>query len=48
VRIISEAKTEELILMSVSEDASAEEVMESIKEKAECCVDHLCGCNCGC
>lgn len=46
MRVISEAKTEEMVLMSVNDNASAELVMESIKEKAECCVDHLCGCNC--
>jgi len=46
--VISEAKTEEEILRSVEDNVKAEEVRDSILSKAECCVNHLCGCRCGC
>ena len=42
------SKEEKKILESVQKDAKAEDIYKSIVEKAECCVNHLCGCNCSC
>jgi hypothetical protein len=41
---IKEPLTEEEILAVTSEDATGEEIKVDMETKAECCVDHLCGC----
>lgn len=48
MKVIAKPKTEQQILASVNENATPEEIYEGIVAKAECCVNHLCGCNCGC
>jgi|TARA_B100000315_G_scaffold229550_1_gene239221 hypothetical protein len=48
MKVIARPKKEKEILASVKKSAKAEEIRKSIVAKAECCVDHLCGCNCGC
>lgn len=42
--IIRQAIEEDVILAPVGEDADVENIYRSLVEKAECCVDHLCGC----
>lgn len=42
--VIKKAKSEQEILASVLKNADKEKVQNSIKEKAEMCVNHLCGC----
>lgn len=41
---ITKPLTEEEILAAVSEDATGEEIKKDMETKAQCCVDHLCGC----
>ena len=48
VRIVSKPQQEEKVLAPVQKDARAKEIREGIVSKAQCCVDHLCGCNCDC
>lgn len=36
---------EEEILAAVSEGATGEEIKKELETKAQCCVDHLCGCS---
>ena len=48
MKVIAKPKKERTILASVKEDAKAEDIRKGIVEKAESCVVHLCGCNCGC
>lgn len=45
MKIISKPKEEKKILSSVRKEAKADEIHKSIVDKAECCVDHLCGCS---
>ncbi len=42
---ITEPLTEEEILATTSEDATGEQIKEDMETKAQCCVDHLCGCS---
>jgi hypothetical protein len=48
VKIIVKPRQEEEILASTRKDADPKEVLRSIVAKAECCVDHLCGCSSRC
>jgi len=48
MKVIKPAKTEKEILVSVSQEADKRVIQQSITEKAEANVDHLCGCNCKC
>ena len=36
--------TEEEILAATLQDATGEQIKEDMETKAQCCVDHLCGC----
>lgn len=42
---ITEPLTEEEILAATSEEATGEQIKEDMETKAQCCVDHLCGCS---
>lgn len=44
MNIIAEPVKEEEILAVVEKEAKAEDIYLSMVAKAECCVDHLCGC----
>ena len=44
VYVVSEPQHEDEVLAPVKEDACPEEIREGIISKAQCCVDHLCGC----
>lgn len=44
MEIVRQPHDEELILISVEEEATADEVYDSLIAKAECCVDSKCGC----
>lgn len=44
MKIIKKPISEKEVLLSVSESAKSKDIRESIILKAECCVDHLCGC----
>ena len=44
MKVINTAKNEQEILLSVDKDADEKLVQNSITEKAEACVVHLCGC----
>ena len=44
MKVVVEPQKEEVILKSVRKEATAEEVHEGLIARAECCVDHLCGC----
>lgn len=48
MKIISPPKTEKELLVAVKEEAKPEDIREGIIAQAQCCVDHLCGCNCSC
>jgi len=47
MKIIKKAKTEKEVLLSVNKNVDIKTLQKSIKEKAEDCVDHLCGCSSG-
>ncbi len=42
--VIIPAKTESEILASVQHDATADQVCRAMVERADACVNHLCGC----
>jgi hypothetical protein len=44
MKVIKNAKTEREVLSSVCKSADSKDIKKSIKEKAEACVVHLCGC----
>ena len=46
--VIATPRAEEDVLAPVGDLASTQDVMENVREFAEGCVDHLCGCNCAC
>ncbi len=48
MKVIAKPRQEEEILASTTKEADAKEIFNSIVAKAECCVDHLCGCSRGC
>lgn len=45
MKIVAKPKKEEKVLASVKKNAKAKEIHKSIIARAECCVDHLCGCS---
>lgn len=44
MKIIAKPKTETSVLASVTTNAKAPEIYQGMIAKAECCVNHLCGC----
>ena len=46
--VIATPRTEEEVLAPVGDLATTTDVMQNVREFAEQCVDHLCGCNCAC
>jgi hypothetical protein len=48
MRVIATPKEEKELLVAVNEDAKPEDIQEGIIAQGECCVVHLCGCNCSC
>jgi hypothetical protein len=48
MKVIAPPKEEEELLLAVNEEAKPEEIHEGIVAQAQCCVNHLCGCNCSC
>lgn len=42
--IVTEPLTENDVLAATSENATGERIKEDMENKAQCCVDHLCGC----
>lgn len=44
MKVIKNAKSEKEVLTSVSNECTSSLIKQSIKEKAEACVVHLCGC----
>lgn len=44
MEIVVHPLTEEEVLASTSEDATAEQIRADMETKAQFCVDHLCGC----
>jgi len=44
MELIVEPIEEQEVLAVTSEDATPELVRDDIEAKAQCCVDHLCGC----
>lgn len=44
MKVIAKPKKEEKVLACVKKNAKAKEIHKSIIARAECCVDHLCGC----
>jgi hypothetical protein len=48
MKVISKPKPEEKVVAPVGEKATAEALYKSLVERAEACVNHLCGCSsCG-
>ncbi len=48
MKIIAKPKREEEILASVDKKADSKIILKGMITKAECCVQHLCGCSsCG-
>ncbi len=48
MKIVAKPKAEQEVLLPVEEEANAEDVLEGIVSRGDCCIDHLCGCNCNC
>ncbi len=48
MKIIAKPKKEEKVLKTVEKKAKGDDILKCIVSKSECCVNHLCGCNCGC
>lgn len=46
--VIATPRAEEEVLAPVGDFATAQDVMENVREFAEQCVVHLCGCSCEC
>jgi|ETNmetMinimDraft_26_1059896.scaffolds.fasta_scaffold54207_2 hypothetical protein len=46
MKVIVEPTPEEKVIAPVSEEATSSSIYESMVQRAECCVDHLCGCSC--
>lgn len=44
MQIIVEPLTEEEVIAVTQEEVDADAIVESMETKAQCCVDHLCGC----
>lgn len=44
VKVIKGATEEKVVLAATDKDASVADVYRSVVQRAECCVDHLCGC----
>lgn len=44
MQIVTEPLTEEEVLAVTVETVDADLVLEHMETKAQCCVDHLCGC----
>jgi hypothetical protein len=42
---VTKPLTEEEILAATSKDATGEQIKVDMETKAQCCVDHLCGCS---
>lgn len=42
--IITVPLTEEDVLAATAEEATGEQIKVDMETKAQCCVDHLCGC----
>jgi len=45
MQIVTEPLTEEEVLAVTAENVDADLVLEHMETKAQCCVDHLCGCS---
>jgi hypothetical protein len=45
MKILQKPVSEGEVLHSVMIDTPSAEVLDSLHQKAECCVDHLCGCS---
>jgi len=41
---VSEPLEEAQVVAVTSDDATGEEIVQEMETKAQCCVDHLCGC----
>ena len=46
--VIAVPRAEEEVLAPIGDLATAQDLMENIRESAEQCTDHLCGCSCAC
>lgn len=44
MKTVAKPKKEEEILASVEKGADKQTIINEMVTKAECCVDHLCGC----
>ena len=44
MRIVSKPKKESEVLAAARKGADKEKILKEMVAKAECCVDHLCGC----
>ena len=44
MEIVVRPLTEEEVLAATQDEATAELIEKDIETKAQCCVDHLCGC----
>lgn len=44
VKVIRGVTEEKVVLAAASKDASVSDVYKGVVQRAECCVDHLCGC----
>lgn len=45
MQIVTEPLTEKEVLAVTFENVDADLILEHMKTKAECCVNHLCGCD---
>lgn len=48
MKVIAPPRTEAEVRRPAEPAAKPEEVKKSMVERAESCVDHLCGCSCAC
>jgi hypothetical protein len=45
LKVLDEGISEEEVMLVASEAAEADDILERIEVRAECCVDHLCDCS---
>ena len=48
MKVILEPRDEREVRQETLSDADPERVNDQIPIRSDSCVDHLCGCNCGC
>jgi len=48
MKVIARPKKEQEIRTAIQPDVDPKILQEQLRLRSDCCVNHLCGCNCGC